>query len=73
VVRPTTVSGPRLPDFVLQQVGSHLGTPAVVLTHSGRQLVTQLGLLRYPNSMDAKGSSAGRLDCAAGVRSSGVK
>ena len=36
-------------------------------------LVTQLGPLRHPNSMHAKGSVAGRLDWAAGVRSSGVQ
>jgi len=35
--------------------------------------VTQVGLLRHPNSMDAKGSLAGRLDCASGVRSLGVQ
>ena len=66
--------GPRPPPLaVASRIGRVWAPPALMPPSSGSQPLTQLGRLPHSNSMDAKGSSAGRLDCAASVRDSGIE
>ena len=66
--------GPRPPPLaVASRIGRVWAPPALMPPSSGSQPLTQLGRLPHSNSMHAKGSSAGRLDCAASVRDSGIE